>query len=208
MPLVCEPNEEPRAGAVGDRHRTAVPLQGAYCASKHAIKGFTDTLRMELEHQGAPVSVTLIKPGPIDTPFLNHAKNYLDKEPSHAPPVYAADTVTRAIVHCAGTPMRDAYVGSGSRGLSALGHYAPRIADKILPPVFYSQSESDQPSRPLDQNNLDHAMGELKESGSYEGFVRPISVYTEATTHPGASAAVAGGAAAAVVVRRMTKRGG
>src|SRR5918994_6787622 len=59
---------------VSDR---AIPLQGAYSASKHAVKGFTDALRMELEQEGAPISVTLIKPSTIDTPYFQHAKNYM-----------------------------------------------------------------------------------------------------------------------------------
>src|SRR6188768_123670 len=54
----------------------AVPLQGIYCASKHAVKAYTDSLRMGLEHDGVPISVTLIKPGAIDTPYAEHAKNY------------------------------------------------------------------------------------------------------------------------------------
>ena len=54
----------------------AFPLQGAYSASKHAIKGFTDALRMEVMHEGAPVSVTLIKPAAIDTRYAHHARNY------------------------------------------------------------------------------------------------------------------------------------
>ena len=58
---------------VSDR---AVPLQGIYAASKHAIKAYTDTLRMELEHDRVPIAVTLIKPGAIDTPYYHHAKNY------------------------------------------------------------------------------------------------------------------------------------
>src|SRR5687767_9639440 len=60
---------------VSDR---AIPLQGPYSASKHAVKGFTDALRMEVEADGAPVSITLIKPGSIDTPYTRHAKNYMD----------------------------------------------------------------------------------------------------------------------------------
>ncbi len=64
----------------------AIPLQGMYRASKHAIKGFTDALRMELEEEGAPISVTLIKPTSINTPFPQHAKNYMDKEPKLPPP--------------------------------------------------------------------------------------------------------------------------
>ena len=81
--------------ALSDR---AIPLQGAYCASKHAVKGFTDALRMELEHDGAPISVTLIKPAAIDTPYTEHAKNYLPVEPQNPPPVYAPDVVAEAIL--------------------------------------------------------------------------------------------------------------
>jgi NAD(P)-dependent dehydrogenase (short-subunit alcohol dehydrogenase family) len=58
----------------------AFPYQGLYAASKHAVKGFTDTLRMELIAEGAPVSVTLVKPASIDTPLPNRARNYMDRE--------------------------------------------------------------------------------------------------------------------------------
>ena len=68
---------------------TGYPLQGHYTASKHAVKGFTDSLRLELEQEGAPVSVTLIQPAAIDTPYPEHAKSYLGVEPRHVPPVYA-----------------------------------------------------------------------------------------------------------------------
>ena len=82
----------------------AIPLQGIYVASKHAVKGFTDAMRMELEDQGAPISVTLIKPAAIDTPYTEHAKNYLPNEPKNPPPVYAPETVARAILHAAVYP--------------------------------------------------------------------------------------------------------
>ena len=58
-----------------------IPLQGSYCATKHAVKGFTEALRMELEWDEAPISVTLFKPGQIDTPFPVNAKNHLSSEP-------------------------------------------------------------------------------------------------------------------------------
>jgi len=79
----------------------ALPLQGMYSASKHAIKGFTDALRMELEEEGAPVSVTLIKPTSINTPFPQHAKNYTDREPQLPNPVYAPEEVANAILFLA-----------------------------------------------------------------------------------------------------------
>src|SRR5207237_3691332 len=82
----------------------AIALQGIYSASKHAVKGFTDALRMELEEQGAPVSVTLIQPTSINTPFPRHAKNYMEAEATLPPPVYAPDVVADAILHCAENP--------------------------------------------------------------------------------------------------------
>ena len=85
----------------------AIPIQGAYSASKHAVKAFTDALRMELEAEGAPVSVTLVKPGTIDTPYRKHAKNLLEKEPALPPPAYAPEAAADAILHCAETPVRD-----------------------------------------------------------------------------------------------------
>src|SRR5690606_16109139 len=71
----------------------AIPLQGMYSASKHAVKGFPEALRMELEADEAPISVTLVKPAAIDTPYKDHAKNYLGVQPENPPPVYAPETV-------------------------------------------------------------------------------------------------------------------
>ena len=78
--------------ALSDR---AIPLQGNYCAAKHALKAFTDALRMELEEEGAPISVTLVKPASIDTPFFEKARTYLGVEPQPVPPVYAPEVVAQ-----------------------------------------------------------------------------------------------------------------
>jgi NAD(P)-dependent dehydrogenase (short-subunit alcohol dehydrogenase family) len=78
----------------------AIPIQGTYCASKHAVKGYTDALRMELEEEGAPISVTLIKPSAIDTPYREHAKNYMPGQ-GHA------DIVRRLLNHGANVNAED-----------------------------------------------------------------------------------------------------
>ncbi len=93
----------------------ALPLQGMYSASKHAVKGFTDGLRLELEEEGAPISVTLIKPTSIDTPLTEHARNFTDREPRLPPPVYPPEEVARAILHAAQHPVRNVPVGGASR---------------------------------------------------------------------------------------------
>lgn len=162
----------------------AIPLQGMYSASKHAVKGFTDALRMELEEEGAPVSVTLIKPGTIDTPYTSHAKNYLEVEPMNPPPAYAPETVARAILHCAETPERDIFVGGGGKGTSMLGQYLPRVTDIIMESLLIGQQKSDRPPRPREHNALDRPSGQLDERGGYPGHVAESSLYTDASLHP------------------------
>ena len=186
----------------------AVPLQGSYSASKHAVKGFSDALRMEMEHAGAPVSVTLVKPGPIDTPYLHHAKNYMDAEPTHVPPVYSPESVAKAILHAASNPMRDIFVGGAAKGMSAFGRYSPRLTDKAMERIFFEGSKSDQPPRRREENNLDHPMGNLQERGGYDGHVMEMSVYTEAATHPARTAAVLAGVGLAATAIWRTARGG
>lgn len=160
----------------------AILLQGSYSASKHAVKGFTDALRMELEDEGAPVSVTLIKPNAIDTPYPAHAKNYMDAEASIPPPVYAPDVVARAILHCAEHPRRDVIVGG--KQLTALGTYAPGLMDTVMEKVFAPLSKADGAPRPLAQNSLDGPAGSLQERGPYDGPVLESSLYTQAVLHP------------------------
>jgi short-subunit dehydrogenase len=69
------------------KYRKAIsPFLGIYSASKHAVKGFTDALRVEIEElDKAPVSITLIQPTAVNTPFPQHARNYMDREPKYRP---------------------------------------------------------------------------------------------------------------------------
>jgi short-subunit dehydrogenase len=165
--------------ALSDR---AMPIQGTYCASKHAVKGFTDALRMELEHDGAPISVTLIKPSSIDTPYRQHAKNYMREEPKNPPPVYAPEPVAEAILYAAEHPVRDIYVGAAGRGLSVGAFVAPRLTDKAMEWMFDSQKEDFPDASP--HNGLDHGSGSLLERGSYSGHVAESSLYTKGALHP------------------------
>ncbi|MFD2786610.1 SDR family oxidoreductase [Hymenobacter rubripertinctus] len=157
-------------------------LQTIYSASKHAVKGFTDGLRMELEMEDAPVSVTLIQPAAIDTPYPLHAKNYLERVPRHAPPAYAPQTVARAILHCAATMERDVVVGGGGKALIGLSHWTPALLDTFMEQGFAPQSKSDTPARSLAHNALDRPMGNLQERGNYPGTTRETSYYTQIRT--------------------------
>ncbi|MCI1187355.1 SDR family oxidoreductase [Hymenobacter sp. DH14] len=157
-------------------------LQTIYSASKHAVKGFTDGLRMELEMDGAPISVTLIQPSSIDTPYTVHAKNYMDCEAKHGPPAYAPETVARAILHAATTSERAIVVGGAGRSFIGLQRWTPALFDQYMEKAFVKQEHADQAPRPIGQNGLDHAGGTLQERGNYPGYTRETSFYTAAIT--------------------------
>ena len=176
-----------------ESHR-AVALQGVYSASKHAVKAFTDEFRVFVEADGAPVVVTLVKPGAIDTPFPLNAKNYLDSEPQHVPPVYAAGTVAEAILHCAAVPTRDLFVGSGGKMIEAMEHYAPSLADTVmLRNVIPDTPSGRPPRRARDDSGLERPSENLAEGGNYPGHVQQVSLYTRATEHPLVTTAVVAG---------------
>jgi short-subunit dehydrogenase len=182
----------------------AIPLQGMYSASKHAVKGFTDALRMELEAEGAPVSVTLVKPGAIDTPYTEHAKSYLESFPKNPPPVYAPETVARTILHAAEHPVRDVFVGGGGKLISLLGNVAPRATDWLMERTMLAAQHSGRP--PHGRNGLYAPSGELRERGEYEtgdgGHVARTSAYTTASLRPWLSTALVAGIGLAAMAGR------
>jgi short-subunit dehydrogenase len=190
---------------VSDR---AIPLQGAYSASKHAVKGFTDALRMELEEEGAPVSVTLIKPSTIDTPYFKHAKNYMDVQPKPPAPVYAPEVVANAILRAAEHPVRDITIGGGGRFLTAMGAALPRLTDFYMERAMFSSQQSDVPAAGRPGNLYEPSGKENLERGSYEGHVRESSVYTQAALSPGRMLLAAGvGLAIFAGIRSLTNSG-
>jgi NAD(P)-dependent dehydrogenase (short-subunit alcohol dehydrogenase family) len=160
---------------------TGYPLQGHYAASKHAVKGFTDTLRLELESAGSPVSVTLIQPATIDTPYPEHAKSYLGVAPKHTPPVYAPEIVARAVLHCAERPARNVLVGGGAKVFDALERFAPRLGDRFKEATAEGQ-RSDRPW-PGGDTLFGPRPGDSRVRGTYKGHVMSSSAYTSARLH-------------------------
>jgi short-subunit dehydrogenase len=173
---------------------TPVPFIGMYAASKHAVKGFTDSFRMEIEADKLPVSVTLIKPTAIHTPFPEHAKNYFDFEPQLPPPVYAPELVAEAILHCAQNQVRDFFVGEMAAAHSAMATYAPRLTDKFMEMTGESQQNSGQPAKPNRPEGLYETHSDLRERGEQDRFVIENSPYQKAKIHPVITGALAIGA--------------
>ncbi len=168
----------------------AIPLQGAYSASKHAVKGFTNVLRMELMREGAPVSVTLVRPSAIDTPYKDHARNLTGAPVKNPSPVYAAPLVAQAILYAAEHKTRELSVGASGPILAALGAIAPMVAEPILAwaaPILQRDEEGRRGTR---HDNLHQAGQDLRERAYYKG-VRESSLFSSAQMRPGATLALA-----------------
>jgi short-subunit dehydrogenase len=126
-----------------------IPLQGMYSASKHAVKGFTDALRIELEEiDGAPISITLIQPTAVNTPYPQHAKNYMDHEPSLPSPQLDPFKVAEAILHAATNPERDITVGAMAKMNTAMSKFIPSLADKMAAHQVKRQQYDEPPRNP------------------------------------------------------------
>jgi hypothetical protein len=160
---------------------------------------------MELEHEGAPITVTLVKPASIDTPLPQRARNYTASEPDLPPPVYRPREVARAIVSAATSPHRDIYVGGGGRLISALATTAPRLFDLTATPVIMAlQKRHEQPRDP--RGALHSPSGkEGHGRGSHPGFVNPVSMYDRARDFPKTAIALAAAGAALVIARRLRR---
>lgn len=177
----------------------AVPLQGLYSASKHAVKGFTEALRMEVEADKLPISITLIKPTAIHTPFTENAKNYLEYEPRLPPPVYAPELVAEAILHCAEHPAREFFVGGMAKVHSSMALNTPGLYEKMNESMIDRLQNSGEPAFPNRGDGLYDTNSRLSERGAQDRFVLEHSLYQQARLHPALTAtiAVAGGFALA-----------
>lgn len=151
--LAALPHLKAHGGAlinVGSEVSDAViPLQGMYSASKHAVKGFTDALRVEIENvDHARVSITLIQPTAVNTPYPQHAKNYMDKEPKLPTPQIDPRQVAEAILEAAVQGGRDVKVGSMSVLNTTVSKLMPSLADRMAAKQVERQQEDAAPRRP------------------------------------------------------------
>lgn len=168
----------------------ALPIQGLYSASKHAVKGYTDAIRRELLAEKAPIQITLIMPSAIDTPYPEHARSHIG-EPVHTPPVYSADVVAKAILKCAVKPIRELGVGSPAYIFPLMDRLFPRLQDKIMSTKAYMEDGQSTKKKLSHRENGDEGnlfkapVKEGSEEGHYPGHVMKSSVMTELNERKG-----------------------
>lgn len=134
--------------------RRSLPLQSPYSTAKHGLEGFLESLRVELQHEGIPISVTSILPAVINTPYYNKVRTKLGVKPTGIPPYYQPSLVADAILYVAEHPTRDFIVGDVGRVLDVLQRLSPTLVDNILAVVGFTGQRTNEPKSESAPDNL------------------------------------------------------
>ncbi|CAA9303182.1 Putative short-chain dehydrogenase [uncultured Coleofasciculus sp.] len=154
--------------------RRALPLQSPYSAAKHGVEGFLESLRVELQHEGIPISVTSIKPAVINTPFYNKVQTKLGVKPTGIPPYYEPSLVADAILYVAEHPTRDFIVGDVGKVLDVFQRLSPELLDSILVLVgFQGQRTTEPKSEGAPNNVFEPIQGYDKVEGDFGNLAIP-----------------------------------
>src|SRR4051812_28101417 len=157
----------------------AIPLQASYCGAKFAIRGFTDALRTELEHEGSGVRVTMVQLPGLNTPQFTWVRTTLRKQPQPVPPIFQPEVAAAGILLAADRPRRELWVG-GSTVITILGNkLAPRFADWYLARSNVKAQQVDQPIDPGRPDYLYEPLDDDEDHGAHGPFdaqAKPRSV--------------------------------
>jgi hypothetical protein len=165
--------------------KRGVPLQTAYCASKHGIDGFVETLRMEVQREGLPVSVTNVMPATINTPLFDQARTKIGVKPVAPPPVYQPDVVVDAILHAAEHPVRDVVVGGAAKALILGEKLAPRLLDALLVRFGFEAHDTGVPKSADAPDNLFAPLDAHDTArDGFDDSALPRSLYTSLQRQP------------------------
>lgn len=182
----------------------SIPEQGTYCASKHAVKGFTNALREEVVGAKLPISVTLIKPSAIATPFPEHAASYMDSPGKLPPPLYAPELVADAIMHACEHRVRELTVGSAGKAQTLMFNWAPWAAEPLFGLVG-TLMQKEKTEVHGGKINL-HEAGTGGRAHGTDRFVRKSSLFLELQKRPQLMAGLAAGLTVAAVVASSASR--
>ena len=131
-----------------------IPLQSAYCAAKHAVQGFCDSLRCELLHDNSGVRLTMVQLPALNTPQFGWVKSRLPRKAQPVPPIFQPEVAAEAIYFAAHNPRREFYVGAPSVAVISINKLAPGLLDYILARTGYDSQQYDGAEDPNRPNNL------------------------------------------------------
>jgi NADP-dependent 3-hydroxy acid dehydrogenase YdfG len=169
----------------------SIPLQSAYCASKAAIRGFTDSLRSELMHDNSNVTITMLQLPAVNTPQFDVVRNRLGKHPQPVPPIYQPEVIARAVAYAIEHPSREMWIGVSAIKAILGQRVIPGLLDRYLAKKGYSSQLTDE-LPPTRVDNLDAPLpGDRGAHGDFDRRSRTKSPELWLRMHRGAVAAAA-----------------
>lgn len=174
-----------------------IPLQSAYCGSKHAIKGFTESLRTELIHDKSQVHLTMVQMPALNTPQFGWVKSRLPHKAQPVPPIFQPEVGARAVYWAAHNKRRELFVGGSTTIVIQGNKLAAGFGDWYLSKTGYKGQQTTEPENPQRPNNLFAPVkGDPGTHGTFDKQAKPKSLQLWAATHRGlvylGAAAVAG----------------
>jgi NAD(P)-dependent dehydrogenase (short-subunit alcohol dehydrogenase family) len=179
-----------------------IPLQSAYCGSKHALQGFLESLRSELLHDGSNVRLTMVQLPALNTPQFTWSRAKLGRQPQPVPPIFQPEVAADAIVWAARHPRRELMVGWPTVRAIVGNAVAPALADRFLARNGYDAQLTDEPIPPGRPDNLfEPVEGDQAAHGPFDDRSRNRSLQLLARTHPMLVGGLAAASALALAAR-------
>jgi NAD(P)-dependent dehydrogenase (short-subunit alcohol dehydrogenase family) len=189
-----------------------IPLQSAYCGAKHAIQGFTESVRCELRHGGSHVRITMVQLPALNTPQFEVVLSRLPRRAQPVPPIYQPEVAARAIVWASMHRRREVWVGGSTTATMLANQLAPGLLDRYLGRTGVQSQQTSQHADPDRPSNLwEPVPGDRGAHGPFDHRAHPRSAQSWASRHHGLLAGAAtltgAGAAAMRLARTRTRTG-
>jgi short-subunit dehydrogenase len=169
-----------------------IPLQSAYCAAKHALQGFTESLRSELLHDGSRVHVTMVQLPALNTPQFDWTRTRMPRQPQPVPPIYQPEVAADAIIWAADQRRREVLVGWPTVEATVGNTLAPGYVDRYLARAGYDSQQTAEPVPPNHQDNLfEPVHRDAGAHGRFDSPARSSSTMLWMLTHQRVLASVA-----------------
>jgi NAD(P)-dependent dehydrogenase (short-subunit alcohol dehydrogenase family) len=155
----------------------AIPLQSGYCAAKHALRGFLESLRTELLHEGSEIRISEVHLPALNTPQFRWGRTKMPKRPQPVPPIFQPEVAAEAIVWAARNGRRELWVGWPTVQAIVGDKIAPGVLDRYLARTGYDSQQTDEPVSPdRDDNLFEPAPGDFAAHGPFDSQARSRSL--------------------------------
>lgn len=147
-----------------------IPLQAAYCGAKHAIRGFTDSIRCELLHDKSHVNITMVQLPAVNTPQFSWVKSRLSRKAQPVPPIYDPEPIANAVTWVADHPRRELFLGLNTAIIIQGNKLLPALGDWYLAKTGYKSQQTEQPENPNRPYNTWQPVDEARDFGAHGAF--------------------------------------